>query len=87
MSNYLFPARLSRRDFVAMGAAAAAAAACPSLRAAEEQKQPPVRIGSGKWTYTWDESWGQLPSGMHYGFGCGIVVDSQDRVYVTSRSD
>ncbi|HEX3659349.1 MAG TPA: hypothetical protein VHV55_26410 [Pirellulales bacterium] len=87
MSNYLFPARLSRRDFVAMGAAAAAAAACPSLRAEEQQKRPAARIGSGKWTYTWDENWGQLPAGMHYGFGCGIVVDSQDRVYVTSRSD
>jgi hypothetical protein len=23
---------------------------------------------------------------MSYGFGCGIVVDGQDRVYVTSRS-
>jgi hypothetical protein len=23
---------------------------------------------------------------MNYGFGCGVVVDSKDRVYVTSRS-
>lgn len=83
MSDYLFPARLTRRDLLAVGAAAAAAAACP-LRASETSSQ--ARIGSGKWTYTWDENWGKLPAGMHYGFGCGIVVDSQDRVYVTSRS-
>jgi sugar lactone lactonase YvrE len=85
MSEYLFPARLSRRDFIAMGAAAAATAAIPSMLRADDA--PPARFGSGKWTYTWDQSWGVLPAGMHYGFGCGIVVDSQDRIYVTSRSD
>src|SRR5580700_10873333 len=85
MSEHLFPVRLSRRDFVALGAAAAAAAASPALFA--DEKKPPVRIGSGDWTFTLDEKWGQLPAGMHYGLGCGIVVDSQDRVYVTSRSD
>jgi len=85
MSEHLFPVRLSRRDFVAMGAAAAAAAASPALFA--DETKPPVRIGSGHWAFTLDENWGQLPSGMHYGLGCGIVVDSQDRVYVTSRSD
>ena len=30
--------------------------------------------------------WGKLPAGMNYGFGCAIVVDSKDRVFVTSRS-
>ena len=85
MSEHLFPVRLTRRDFVALGAAAAAAAATPRLFAAEAKS--PVRIGSGDWTFTLDENWGQLPAGMHYGLGCGLVVDSQDRVYVTSRSN
>lgn len=59
------------------------AATCAHAAAAEK----PVTIGSGKWTYTLDPTWGQLPSGMTYGFGCAVVVDSQDRVYVTSRSE
>jgi len=82
-SDYLFPHRLTRRDFLKMGAASAAALAIPQLGRTEEA---PVRIGEGKWTYTLDEGWGQLPEGMGWGFGCGIVVDSKDRVYVTSRS-
>src|SRR5256885_1036848 len=32
------------------------------------------------------KDWGQLPAGMRFGLGCGVVVDSKDRVYVTSRS-
>jgi hypothetical protein len=82
-SEYLFPRRLTRRDFLAVSATAAAATALPSLAAAGSE---PVRIGSGKWTYTLDESWGRLPGDMKFGLGCGIVVDSKDRVYVTSRS-
>src|SRR5688572_28330931 len=82
-SDYLFPVRLGRRDFLKMSAASAAALGCPSFARAQN---PPVKIGEGKWTYTLDESWGQLPEGMSWGFGCGIVVDSKDRVYVTSRS-
>jgi hypothetical protein len=83
-SEYLFPRRLTRRDFLKMGAASTAALAAPRFASAESAE--PVKIGSGKWTYTLDESWGQLPEGMSWGFGCGIVVDSKDRVYVTSRS-
>ena len=37
-------------------------------------------------SYRTIENWGTLPEGMKYGFGCAIVVDGQDRVYVTSRS-
>ncbi len=87
MSNheYLFPRRQTRRDFLQLaGAAAMACAAGPNLLAADER--PPVKFGSGRFTYTLDETWGQLPEGMKYGFGCAVVVDSQDRVYVTSRS-
>lgn len=82
-TEFLFPRRLNRRDFLATSAAAVAASALPALAASPSA---PARIGSGKWTYTLDPAWGELPAGMNYGFGCGIVVDSQDRVYVTTRS-
>ena len=36
--------------------------------------------------FTLDPKWGTLPEGMSYGFGCAIVVDSKDRIFVTSRS-
>src|SRR5262245_23054867 len=82
-SEYLFPARLTRRDFLKATGVAAAAAALPRSARAE---QTPVTIGSGKWRYTLDPEWGQLPAGMKYGFGCALVVDSKDRIFVTSRS-
>ena len=43
-------------------------------------------FGEGKMTFTLDENWGKLPAGMNYGLGCAVVVDSKDRIYVTSRS-
>src|SRR5581483_9440966 len=82
--RYLFPHRLTRRDFLWTAGATAAGLAAAGLPARESAG--PVRIGDGKWTYTLDESWGALPAGMKYGYGCAVVVDSQDRVYVTSRS-
>ena len=81
-NEYLFPHRLTRRDFLKL--TASAALAVPVLAGAQDKA--PVKIGSGKWTYTLDESWGQLPEGMKFGLGCGIVVDSKDRVIVTTRS-
>jgi len=84
-SELLFPNRLSRRDFLKMGAVATAGLTLPNLAAADETK-PPLRLGTGANTYEPVEGWGQLPPGMNYGFGCGVVVDSKDRVYVTSRS-
>src|ERR1043166_3742233 len=84
-NDYLFPNRLTRRDFLKLGSAAAAGLALPISGIADEKKEP-VRLGSGAHTYELVEGWGQLPAGMKYGFGCGVVVDSQDRVYVTSRS-
>jgi peptidylamidoglycolate lyase len=85
----LFPNKLSRRDFLARSSAAAVAgsALASAARPADAKDSKPVTIGSGKWTYTLDESWGKLPDGMTYGFGCAVVVDGQDRVYVTSRSE
>src|SRR5260221_10388870 len=84
-NQYLFPHRLTRRDFLKMTSFAAAAAGIPTGTRADDTKTP-VRIGSGAYTYEAVEGWGKLPEGMKYGFGCGVVVDSKDRVYVTSRS-
>jgi DNA-binding beta-propeller fold protein YncE len=87
-SEYLFPARLTRRDFFkTTGATAAAAAMLPAFGRADDSKPAaPVTIGTGKWTYTLDPEWGKLPTGMSYGYGCALIVDSQDRIFVTSRS-
>ena len=87
MSEYLFPNRQTRRDFIKIGALAAASLSVSTALADTKEKKAPVRIGSGRWTYTLDEDWGKLPEGMTYGLGCGVVVDSKDRVYVTSRSE
>jgi peptidylamidoglycolate lyase len=84
-NEYLFPQRVTRRDFVKMAGAAAAGLALPGLGRAEEEPAP-VRIGSGYHTYEAVENWGKLPEGMTYGYGCGVIVDSKDRVFVTSRS-
>jgi DNA-binding beta-propeller fold protein YncE len=84
-SDYLFPNRLTRRDFVARTAAATAGLAFTGL-VTSAKANTPVRFGSGYHTYELVEDWGKLPEGMKYGHGCGIVVDSKDRIYVTSRS-
>ncbi|HEY1375367.1 MAG TPA: hypothetical protein VGF55_01155 [Gemmataceae bacterium] len=83
--QYLFPHRLTRRDFLwAAAGTAAGLAAAGTLPAAD--KGGTTRVGEGRWTYTLDDAWGTLPAGMRYGFGCAIVVDGQDKIYVTSRS-
>src|ERR1041385_2553662 len=84
-SEYLFPHRLTRRDFLKCTIAAAAGLSVPALTHAAETKSPTC-IGSGAHTYEFVQEWGRLPEGMKYGFGCGVVVDSKDRVYITSRS-
>src|SRR5438874_1620031 len=80
--DYLFPRRLTRRDFLHTAAAGLALAGSAAARDASG----PVRVGSGKFTYTLDETWGTLPAGMKYGLGCALVVDAKDRIFVTSRS-
>src|SRR5438105_9996452 len=79
--DYLFP---NRREF--LHAAAGAAAGLALAGSATARDTGPVKIGSGKFTYTLDEKWGTLPDGMSYGFGCALVVDAKDRIFVTSRS-
>jgi len=92
----LFPHRLTRRDFMRMTGVAAATTAAAlgsgvsgGTAAATESgatTKGPVRLGTGRWTFEMVEGWGTLPGEMKYGLGCGVVVDGQDRVYVTSRS-
>lgn len=81
--SFLFPAR---RDF--LRASVGIAAAGLTGFAAKTQAAPgkPVTFGSGSQKYVLDENWGKLPGDMKYGLGCAIVVDSKDRVIVTSRS-
>ena len=83
--DYLFPRRQTRRDFLKMGSLAAAGLAMPGRGYGEDTKAT-AKIGGGAHTYEAVDGWGQLPAGMKYGFGCGVIVDSKDRVYVTSRS-
>jgi DNA-binding beta-propeller fold protein YncE len=45
-----------------------------------------MRLGSGSHTYEIVEGWGTLPKGVHLGTTCGVIVDSQDRVYVLNQS-
>jgi peptidylamidoglycolate lyase len=86
MSDYLFPRRLTRRDFLVSTGAAAAGLAVGSCGSASGETAPAVRLGSGYHTYELEADWGRLPEGMKYGYGCGVIVDAHDRVYVTSRS-
>src|SRR5256885_394946 len=74
--EYLF----TRRTFLQTAAAATAGLAVGSSAKAA------TTFGEGKMTFTLDENWGKLPAGMNYGLGCAVVVDSKDRIYVTSRS-
>jgi peptidylamidoglycolate lyase len=74
--QYLF----TRRTFLQTAAATTAGLALGSRATAA------VKFGEGKASYTLDENWGKLPEGMNYGFGCAVVVDGKDRIWVTSRS-
>jgi sugar lactone lactonase YvrE len=75
---------LDRRTFLE-GLVAAAALGATGAPAAADAPGAPVTIGSGEATYTLVPGWGAVP-GMNYAWGCAVVVDSQDRVYVHSRS-
>jgi len=80
-SQHLF----ERRQFLQTSGAALLTASLTGF-ARSDDATAPVKIGEGKATFTLDESFGKLPEGMSYGYGCAIVVDSKDRVIVTSRS-
>ena len=44
-------------------------------------------FGTGKYTYRLAAGWGQLPAGWKWGWIPAVACDSQDRVYVYSRSE
>lgn len=44
-------------------------------------------FGSGKYTYEVIEGWGKLPEGWKWGWIPAVACDSQDRVFVYSRSE
>ena len=44
-------------------------------------------FGTGQYAYRVAEGWGQLPEGWTYGWISAVACDSQDRVYVYSRSE
>ncbi len=45
-----------------------------------------MAFGSGKYQFEVVPGWGRLPDGWEWGWICGVACDSQDRVYVFSRS-
>lgn len=46
-----------------------------------------MSFGSGKYTYEVEPGWGKLPSGWEWGWIPAVACDSQDNVYVYSRSE
>jgi hypothetical protein len=46
-----------------------------------------MAFGAGSYTYEVQEGWGQLPEGWKFGWIPAVAVDSQDRIYVYSRSE
>ena len=46
-----------------------------------------MAYGTGKYTYELVEEWAKLPEGWSFRDVPGLAIDSQDRVYVFSRSD
>src|SRR5579863_1950965 len=82
--GYLFPNRLTRRDFLKLAGAASAGVALGGC--ATQAGKAELRIGSGYHTYEALPEWGKLPEGMKYGWGCSVVVDAKDRAFVITRS-
>jgi len=46
-----------------------------------------MTFGQGKYAYQVQEGWGELPAGWKWGWIAAVACDSQDRVYVYSRSE
>ncbi len=45
-----------------------------------------MTFGTGEYTYSLVEGWGTVPADWSWGWIVGVAVDSQDRVFVASRS-
>jgi sugar lactone lactonase YvrE len=52
-----------------------------------ERSKVATVVGSGKYTYKVAEGWGKLPKGWQWGWIVALACDSQDRVFVYSRSE
>ena len=50
-------------------------------------KEEVMTFGQGDYVYTVQENWWSLPEGWSFGWIPAVAVDSQDRVYVYSRSE
>jgi hypothetical protein len=90
LTSLTHPSRLSRREFLTATATALAGLATHNFAnaaAIEAIKKSPATIGSGYYTYQLVEGWGELPKGLKYGWGLGIVADSADHIYVHSRAE
>lgn len=83
--EYLFPVKQTRRDFLRLSAGVTASAMAAGYIQANRAPTP-CTFGKEPYLYVLDAGWGLLPRGMKYGLGCAVVVDSKDRVIVTSRS-
>ena len=46
-----------------------------------------MEVGAGKFTYEVAEGWGKLPQGWKWGQIASVATDSQDRVYLYTRTD
>jgi DNA-binding beta-propeller fold protein YncE len=68
--------------------AASIAASRLTARFAADPDDRPIILGVGKHRYEWVRGWGRLPDGMKYGSTHGgVVVDAQNRVYISTDGD
>jgi hypothetical protein len=52
------------------------------------REDTPVILGDGKHRYEWVRGWGNLPAGVRFGSTHGgVVVDAQNRVYISTDGD
>jgi peptidylamidoglycolate lyase len=75
---------ISRRGLLA-GAGAAGLALAAGAGASPLEAAGGI-IGQGRWRYELVPGWGIPPDGIRYGFGCAVVVDARDRVYVHTQA-
>jgi hypothetical protein len=68
-----------------VGAATTAAAPALLLRGANKSGSKIV-LGGGAHTYELVKDWGQLPSGVKYGYTHGVQIDSHNRVILHNQS-
>ena len=78
---------LSRRQFLSrVSAGVAAGVSGPTLLHASNKSGSKVVLGSGAHTYELVKDWGQLPSGIKYGYTHGVQIDSHNRVIIHNQS-